>query len=236
MPSLTNILLHSIAYVAEKFPDKWMEKIPYYREREEEIQQEEREARRARKEKHRRSHSHKRSSSHRRVRHYDDDEQSESYDEEDYDRRDRRRHQSLDGRRQHAGDRSSYRRSYNPADYAPIDRYGFAVQAPGTSRPVVNGPMPGATPAQTSSSNGSRPTSRSGPISGYVPYANVYNTPAQSQHYPRGHEPRDSPRGSSDRLDRREYRPDQRGGRYHDDRNSGSDDDARYRRRSSRFD
>jgi hypothetical protein len=137
MPSLTNILLHSIAYVAEKFPDKWMEKIPYYREREEEIQQEEREARRARKEKHRRSHSHKRSSSHRRVRHYDDDEQSESYDEEDYDRRDRRRHQSLDGRRQHAGDRSSYRRSYNPADYAPIDRYGFAVQAPATSRPVV---------------------------------------------------------------------------------------------------
>ncbi|KAG9603273.1 hypothetical protein KCU77_g1277, partial [Aureobasidium melanogenum] len=236
MPSLANILLHSIAYMAEKFPDRWMEKIPYFREREEEIQQEEREARRARKEKHRRSHSHKRSSSHRRARHYDDDEQSESYDEEDYDRRDRRRHQSLDGRRQHAEDRSSYRRSYNPADYAPVDRYGFAVQAPGISRPVVNGPMAGATPAATSFSNGSRPTSRSGPIPGYVPYANVYNPPAQSQHYPRGHEPRDSPRGSLDRLDRKDYRADQRGGRYHDDRNSGSDDDARYRRRSSRFD
>lgn len=137
MPSLTNILLHSIAYMADKFPDKWMEKIPYYREREEEIKQEEREARRARKDKRRHSHSQKRSSSHRRAHHYDDDQQSDSYDEEDYDRRDRRRHRSLDGRRQHAEDRSSYRRSYNPADYAPVDRYGFAVQAPGISRPAV---------------------------------------------------------------------------------------------------
>ncbi|KAK6006514.1 hypothetical protein QM012_006924 [Aureobasidium pullulans] len=236
MPSLTNILLHSIAYMAEKFPDKWMEKIPYYREREEEIEQEEREARRARNEKRRHSRSHKRSSSHRRSRHYDDDEQSESYDDEDYDRRDRRRHRSLDGRRQHAEDRSSYRRSYNPADYVPVDRYGFAVQAPGVSRPVVNGPIPGATPATTSFSNGSRPTSTSGPIPGYVPYANVYNTPAQSRNYSRGRESRDSPRGSLDHLDRRDYRPDQRGGRYHDNRHSDSDEEIKYRRRSSRFD
>lgn len=141
MPSLTNILLHSIAYMAEKFPDKWMEKIPYYREREEEIEQEEHEAHRARKakerEKRRHSHSHKRSSSHRRARHYDDDEHSDSYDGEYYDRRDRRRHRSLDGRRQHVEDRSSHGRSYNPADYVPVDRYGYAVQAPAVSRPVV---------------------------------------------------------------------------------------------------
>ncbi|CAD0097518.1 unnamed protein product [Aureobasidium mustum] len=69
--------------------------------------------------------------------------------------------------------------------------------------------MPGATPATTSFSNGSRPTSTSGPIPGYVPYANVYNAPAQSQRYPR-----DSPRGSSDRFERKDYRVDQRGGRY----------------------
>lgn len=78
---------------------------------------------------------------------------------------------------------------------------------------LQNGPMPGAAPAQTPSKNGSRPTSRSGPIPGYVPYANVYNTTAQSQHYSRGYESHDSPRGSMDRLDRRDYRPDQRGRR-----------------------
>jgi hypothetical protein len=137
MPSLTNVLLHSIAYMAEKFPDKWMEKIPYYRAREEEMEAEEREARRrARKDKRSHSHSHKRSGSHRRARHYEDDEDSDSYDE-DYDRRDRRRHRSLDGRRQQGEDRSSYRKSYNPADYAPVDRHGYAVQPPVSARPVV---------------------------------------------------------------------------------------------------
>jgi hypothetical protein len=137
MPSLTSVLLHSIAYMAEKFPDKWMEKIPYYRAREEELEEEEREARRrARKDKRSHSHSHKRSGSHRRARHYDDDEESDSYDEE-YDRRDRRRHRSLDGRRQQGEHRSSYRKSYNPADYAPVDRHGYAVQPPVSARPVV---------------------------------------------------------------------------------------------------
>jgi hypothetical protein len=138
MPSLANVLLQSIAYMAEKFPDKWMEKIPYYREREEEVQEEEREMRRrARKEKKRsHSHSHKRSGSHRRSHRYEDDEDSDSYDEE-YDRRDHRRHRSLDGRRQQGEERSSYRTSYNPADYAPVDRHGYAVQPPVGARPVV---------------------------------------------------------------------------------------------------
>lgn len=139
MPSLANVLLQSIAYMAEKFPDKWMEKIPYYREREEEVEEEEREMRRrARKEKKRsHSHSHKRSGSHHRSRHYEDDEEeSDSYDEE-YDRRDHRRHRSLDGRRQQGEERSSYRRSYNPADYAPVDKHGYAVQPLVGARPVV---------------------------------------------------------------------------------------------------
>lgn len=137
MPSLANVLLQSIAYMAEKFPDKWMEKIPYYRAREEEIKEEEREERRrARKNRRSHSHSHKRSGSHHRARHFDDDEESDSYDE-DYDRRDHRRHHSLDGRRQQGEDRSSYRRSYNPADYAPVDRHGYAVQPPAAARPVV---------------------------------------------------------------------------------------------------
>ena len=137
MPSLDNVLLQSIAYMAEKFPDKLMENIPYYRAREEELKEEEREERRrARKNKRSHSHSHKRSGSHRRARHFDDDEESDSYDEE-YDHRDHRRYRSLDGRRQQGEHRSTYRRSYNPADYAPVDRNGYAVQPPATSRPVA---------------------------------------------------------------------------------------------------
>lgn len=117
-----------------------------------------------------------------------------------------------------------------------------------------NGGMPDATPATTSFANGSRPTSTSGPIPGYVPYANVYNTPAQPRNAPYGRDARDSPRGSSDRFDRKDYRADPRGGRYesvvretlsneadllfryHDDRDYDSDDNSRYRRRSTRYD
>ncbi|CAD0113377.1 unnamed protein product [Aureobasidium uvarum] len=257
MPSLTNILLHSIAYMAEKFPDKWMEKIPYYRAREEELEEEERETRRrARKEKEKRrhSHSHKLSGSHRRARHLDNDEESDSYDDEEYDRRDRRRHRSLDGRRQQPENRSTYRKSYNPADYAPVDRYGYAVQPPVNGHTVVNGPVPGATPATTSFTNGSRPTSTSGPIPGYVPYAHVYNKPSKSQHAGYSRDARDSPRSSSDRFDRKDYRTEPRGGRYefilrggseieadtifryNDSHDYDSSDDAKYRRRSSRYD
>jgi hypothetical protein len=128
MPSLSNVLLHSISYIADKFPDKWMEKIPYYRAREEEIEQEERELRRARRHSRRRSHSHKRSHSHRRRDdYYDDEETSDDYNDDEYDRRERRRHRSLDGRRHEEDPRFSHRRSYNPADYAPVDRDVYAV-------------------------------------------------------------------------------------------------------------
>ncbi|KAI4767532.1 hypothetical protein E4T44_14475 [Aureobasidium sp. EXF-8845] len=236
MPSLTNILLHSIAYMAEKFPDKWMEKIPYYRAREEEMEEEQREARRrARKEKRSHSHSHKRSGSHRRSRHYEDDEDSDSY-EEDYDRRDRRRHRSLDGRRQQGDERSAYRKSYNPADYAPVDRHGYAVQPPVGARSGVNRGVPGVTPTMTSFADDYHPTSTSGPIPGYVPYAHVYNRSAQSQHAPHGRDSRDTPHGSSDQYDRRGYRAEPRGGRYYDERDYDSEDDSKYRRRRSHYD
>jgi hypothetical protein len=138
MPSLTNVLLHSIAYMAEKFPDKWMEKIPYYRAREEEMEKEERDARRARKHSHKRSSSHKSSRSHRSHRrddYYADEEASDEYDGEEYDRRDRRRHRSLDGRRREEEARFN-RRSYNPADYAPVDKYGYAVHPTTQTYPI----------------------------------------------------------------------------------------------------
>ncbi|KAI5250223.1 hypothetical protein E4T43_00334 [Aureobasidium subglaciale] len=232
MPSLANVLLQSIAYMAEKFPDKWMEKIPYYRAREEELEKEERESQRARKHKRRHSHSHKRSSSRRRSRHFEDEEQSDVSDEGEYDRQDRRRHRSLDGHRQHAEDQAAYRRSYNPADYAPVDRHGYAVQSPVNAPPAMNGSGHG-TPPLTAFANGSRPVSTSGPIPGYVPYAHVYNAPFQSQTAPHGHEVRGSPRGSMDRYERRDYPADPRGARYNDARSEG---DVVYRRRDDRFD
>jgi len=74
--------------------------------------------------------------------------------------------------------------------------------------------MPGATPATTSFANGARPASTSGPIPGYVPYAHVYSTSAHAQNDSHGHDPRDSPRGSSDRYDRKDYRVDPRSRRY----------------------
>ncbi|THX55269.1 hypothetical protein D6D06_05001 [Aureobasidium pullulans] len=240
MPSLTNVLLHSIAYMAEKFPDKWMEKIPYYRAREEEMEKEERDARRARKHSHKRSSSHKSSRSHRSHRrddYYADEEASDEYDEEEYDRRDRRRHRSLDGRRREEEARIN-RRSYNPADYAPVDKYGYAVHPTATPYPIGNGAVPGAIPVTTSITNGHRPTSSSGPIPGYVPYAHVYSTPAQSTKpdYPYASDARDSPRGSSDRYERRDYHADPRGRRYNDSHDYADDADVKYRRRDSRYD
>ena len=133
MPSLTNVLLHSIAYMAEKFPDKWMEKIPYYRAREEEMEKEERDARRARKHSHKRSSSHKSSRSHR--SHRRDDYYADEEASDEYDRRDRRRHRSLDGRRREEEARFN-RRSYNPADYVPVDKYGYAVHPTANPYPI----------------------------------------------------------------------------------------------------
>jgi hypothetical protein len=110
--------------------------------------------------------------------------------------------------------------------------------------------MPGVTPTTTSFADDSHPTSTSGPIPGYVPYAHVYNRSAQSQHAPHGRDSRDTPRGSSDQYDRRGYRAEPRGGRYesiserrmsnkanftsrhYDDRDYDSEDESRYRRRN----
>jgi hypothetical protein len=114
--------------------------------------------------------------------------------------------------------------------------------------------MPGVTPTTTSFADDSHPTSTSGPIPGYVPYAHVYNRSAQSQHAPHGRDSRDTPRGSSDQYDRRGYRVEPRGGRYeyiikrrtsnkidtsprhYDDRDYDSEDDSKYRRRRSHYD
>jgi hypothetical protein len=115
---------------------------------------------------------------------------------------------------------------------------------------IQNGDMSGVTPTTTSFADDSHPTSISGPIPGYVPYAHVYNRSAQSQHAPHGRDSHDTPRGSSDQYDRRGYRAEPRGGRYeyifrrrmsnkadippryHDDRDYDSEDGSRYRRRS----
>ena len=106
-------ILHSIAYAADKFPERWMEKIPYYRPKDEKDSRKDRS--------HSRKHSRRDSRKERRNDYYDD----EYSDEDDYDdRNERRGHRSssLDGHRYDSGERSSRRRSYNPADYVPAGR------------------------------------------------------------------------------------------------------------------
>ena len=128
---LAKILLTSIAYAADKFPDRWMEKIPYYRPKEESES-------RSRSGKHSRKDSRK---SRKEDRYEDYSEDDYASDPSDYDRRgDKGRHRgaSLDESR-YEGDRSSrYRSSYNPADYYPADRAGnYAQPSTYTARMAV---------------------------------------------------------------------------------------------------